>query len=121
MPSADDPDDALSAVLAGLAASAREANLRRGEVIDAALRALAEGPLQEEQRAAAEQAAHQVVGSAGTFGARRASELAAALEHYFAALPTGSGSEEGTGGLDRARHQLAELRHELQRGHQVEE
>ena len=115
MPSAENPDEALSDVLATLAASARRSNLGRSDVIAAALGALGEGRLTQEQRAVAEQAAHQVVGSAGTFGARRASELAAALESYLA------GDEASrAAGLARAREQLEELRAEL-RGHQVEE
>ena len=124
MPSVDDPDDALSAVLAGLAASARQANLARAEVIAAALAALADGTLQEEQRLAAEQAAHQVVGSAGTFGARHASELAAGLEERLAALQPDPGAAVASAGaddLDQLLDQLAELRRELQGPHQVEE
>ena len=116
MRSADDPDDALSSVLAGLAVSARQANLARSDVLAGALDALAEGRLEEAERAVAEQAAHQVVGSAGTFGAKRASELAASLEHYL-------GSDEATraAGLTQARAELEELRRELRADHQVEE
>jgi len=112
--SADDPDDALSSVLAGLAVSARQANLARAEVIGTALTALGEGDLDEGRRAAARDAAHQVVGSAGTFGAHRASELAGSLENYLSADPQPAG-------LAQAQAQLAELRRELQADHQVEE
>lgn len=116
MRSADDPDDALSSVLAGLAVSARHANLARSEVIADALTAEAEGRLTEAQRAAAEHAAHQVVGSAGTFGAHRASELAGSLEEYFAADEVARAD-----GLTRAQAQLDEVRRELAADHQVEE
>lgn len=116
MRSADDPDDALSSVLAGLAVSARQANLARSAVVADALAAVAEGRLTEPQRAAAEHAAHQVVGSAGTFGAHRASELAGPLEEYFA------GDEAArTAGLRWAQAQLDEVRRELEADHQVEE
>lgn len=116
MRASEDPDDALSSVLAGLADSARQANLARSEVLADALRAVAEGRLTETERAAAQQAAHQVVGSAGTFGVRRASELAASLEEYFA------GDEVGRSeGLSLAQSQLEEVRRELRAGHQVEE
>ena len=116
MRSADDPDDALSSVLAGLALSARQANLARSEVIAEALVAVAEGRLTEAQRAAAEHAAHQVVGSAGTFGAHRASELAGFLEVYL----TGDEAARADG-LSRAQAQLEEVRRELEADHQVEE
>ena len=116
MRSADDPDDALSSILAGLSVSAGQANLARSELIAEALLASDAGGLAEEQRSAAEQAAHQIVGSAGTFGSRRASDLAAALESYFARDETARSA-----GLEEARLQLEELRRELRGDHQVEE
>lgn len=114
--SADDPDDALAAVLAKLAVSARQANLARSEVLAEALTAVADGRLDESQRAAAQQAAHQIAGSAGTFGAYRASAVASSLEAYFAAPEA-----ERVAGLGPARVQLEELRRDLDAGHQVEE
>jgi HPt (histidine-containing phosphotransfer) domain-containing protein len=114
--SSEDPDDALSSVLAGLAVSARQANLARSDVLAHALLAVAEGRLTEAQRAAAQQAAHQVVGSAGTFGVHRASELAGSLEEYFATDEAARAE-----GLVRAQAQLDEVRRELLADHQVEE
>jgi len=113
---ADEPDDALASVLAALAISARQANLARSDVIAEALTAQAAGTLTEDQRAAAQHAAHQLVGSAGTFGAQRASELGALLEDYLA------GDESlRASGLAEARLWLDELRRALRAGHQPEE
>ena len=112
----EDPDDALGALLRGLAASARAANLARTAVIEDALAASAAGTLDEGRREAAESAAHQVVGSAGTFGRHRASELAAALEQWFRAGPP----PDDVGGLERALVQVAELRAALAGAHQDE-
>ena len=56
----DGADDALQAVMRGLAASARESNLRRTAVLESALTALAAGALTAEQRESAVSAAHQV-------------------------------------------------------------
>lgn len=114
----EDPDDALAAVMAALAASAREANLARTAVIEDALAAHAAGHLDQARRAAAESAAHQVVGSAGTFGRHRASELAADLEQWFRA---GEPAAADADRLARARAQAAALRADLAAGgHQDE-
>ena len=113
---ADDPDDALQAVMRGLAVSAREANLARTAVLEASVAALAAGPLTAEQRGAAVSAAHQVVGSAGTFGWHRSSAVAAELEQWFRDGPT-------PGDPDRmawADARLAELRADLTGAHQDE-
>jgi HPt (histidine-containing phosphotransfer) domain-containing protein len=112
--SAEDPDDALQPFLASLAVSARAANLARCDVIAEGLQAVADDRLNEELRAAAARAAHQVVGSAGTFGSRAASELALELEEFF------------EGGADRrdltpAWERLTELRRSLAGPHQVGE
>jgi HPt (histidine-containing phosphotransfer) domain-containing protein len=114
---AEDPEDPIQSVLAALAVSARRANLARSAVLADALEAVARGRLDEQQRGEATEAAHKLVGSAGTFGSRRASELAASLEHFF------EDGDDATreAGLDQARSQLAELRLALEPGHQVEE
>jgi HPt (histidine-containing phosphotransfer) domain-containing protein len=113
----EDPDDALGAVMAVLAASAREANLARTAVIEDALAALAAGQLDTARREAAESAAHQVVGSAGTFGRHRASELAAGLEQWFREdAPAPADADR----LARARAQVVALRADLAGGHQDE-
>ena len=102
-----DPDEAIRAVMAGLAVSARAANLARTAVIEQALTALATGDLDATEREAAVQAAHQVVGSAGTFGRRRSSELAGHLEDWFG-LPVAGVDLAG------ARAWVAELRADLE-------
>jgi HPt (histidine-containing phosphotransfer) domain-containing protein len=113
----DDPDDALRAVMRALAVSAREANLARTAVLEEALAALETGPLTPEHRAAAASAAHQVVGSAGTFGRGRSSELAAGLEQWF----TDRSSEVAdAASRARVRAQVAELRADLTEAHQDE-
>jgi HPt (histidine-containing phosphotransfer) domain-containing protein len=112
-----EPEDALRAVLRGLAVSARESNLARAAVLEAALAALDAGSLAPEEREAAIHAAHQVVGSAGTFGRRRSSELAAGLERFFRQGLDGAQDPEG---LERARAAVAELREDLTRDHQEE-
>ena len=53
------------------------------EIIEDAIMAVLEGVLTEPDRSAATRAAHKVVGTAGTFGLHRASEVARQLETYF--------------------------------------
>jgi HPt (histidine-containing phosphotransfer) domain-containing protein len=105
-----DPERALQALMRALAASAREANLARAAVLEAALEALDAGPLAPEHRDAAVAAAHQVVGSAGTFGRHRSSVLAADLEQWFRDGPP-AGADAAC--RERVRAQLAELRTDL--------
>lgn len=105
----DDPDEAIRTVMANLAASAREANLARAAVLEDAVRAAGAGVLAAADREAAVAAAHQVVGSAGTFGRRRSSELAADLEQWFRRV----GERVDERGLDWVRDQLAALQTDL--------
>ncbi|WP_375424175.1 Hpt domain-containing protein [uncultured Friedmanniella sp.] len=108
VPSPEERVDAVAAVLRGLAKSAAQANLARSSVIDEAVRAAEGGELLEPQRVAALAAAHQVVGSAGTFGWPRASRTAADLEHFFAEVtPTRPGLDPDD--VRRARQALEEL------------
>lgn len=106
---ADDPHGAVRAVLATLAVSARDANLARTAVLEEAVSALDAGRLAAVEREAAVRAAHQVVGSAGTFGRHRSSQLAAELERWF----RDTGDATGRPTLERVRAQLAELRADL--------
>jgi HPt (histidine-containing phosphotransfer) domain-containing protein len=106
----DDSDDGFEEVLRSLAASARRANLARTTVLEDALRALDAGSLAPDAREAAAQAAHQVVGSAGTFGRHRSSELAAGLEQWFRV-----GAAHPGEGLEQVRDQVAALRADLDR------
>ncbi|HEU4811629.1 MAG TPA: diguanylate cyclase, partial [Nocardioides sp.] len=78
-------------------------------VIEEAVVALLEGRLGEEERAAAERAAHKIAGSAGTFGFHRATGLARDLEALFA---VGTEHDEQAGALgadnvDALRRELA--------------
>lgn len=107
----DDPDEGLAAVMRTLAVSARQANLARTAVLENALRSLGSGPLGAEVREAAVQAAHQVAGSAGTFGRQRSSELASSLEQWFRTTP----DQPDPGSLDEVRQQVAALRSDLDR------
>jgi HPt (histidine-containing phosphotransfer) domain-containing protein len=108
VPSPEEREDAVSAVLRELSVSAARSNLARSAVIAEAVRAAENGRLLEQQRVAALTAAHQVVGSAGTFGLPRASRTAAGLEDFFAAVgPVRDG--EVPSGVRRARLQLEEL------------
>ncbi|MBA8793427.1 HPt (histidine-containing phosphotransfer) domain-containing protein [Friedmanniella endophytica] len=76
-----DPGDQLRDRLRMIAEQAHRSNLERAEQLGAHLRALAAGRLDEEGRAEAWQVAHKLAGSAGTFGYRRASDLARSIEH----------------------------------------
>lgn len=129
LPSPEDTEDAFSAVLRDLSRSATQANLARSALIGDALAAAEAGRLDEPQRLEAANAAHQVVGSAGTFGLPGASRMAARLEAFFAS--TTSASTTSTTGaaddraalLDRARAELEQLTELLTAGpaHQDEE
>jgi len=111
--SAGDADAALQSVLTSLESSARHANLARSRVIADALQAAATSGLGEEQRTPAAQAAHQIAGSAGTFGHRRASRLAAALEQYLLGVALETADPPG---LAEARLELGDLQDDLAGG-----
>lgn len=115
VPPDDGPDEALQAMVRALGASARESNLARTAVLEEALAALGAGRLTVEVRESAVSAAHQVVGSAGTFGKRRSSALAADLERWFrdVPLPGPDGARLGW-----ARGRLGDLRADLTSDHQ---
>ena len=117
---AEDPDRALQSVMHALAASALRTNLTRCDVLDAALSALEHEGLDDVQLRAAERAAHQLVGSAGTFGFPRVSELAADLEQYLSRVATSGGPVPGEpvehDELVRARRWLTQMQVELQSG-----
>lgn len=115
--SAEDPDEALQSVMQTLIASALRANLSRCAVLDAALTALEQGRHEATLLADAERAAHQMVGSAGTFGFLKVSELAAELGLYLNQIkapadPAGGGAAD----LARAREWLTQMQAELQSG-----
>jgi HPt (histidine-containing phosphotransfer) domain-containing protein len=66
-----------------IAARALRSNLSRVADLTEAVKAGVSGELDAAVRRAAAEAAHQLVGSAGTFGYARASVLARELESYF--------------------------------------
>ncbi len=92
-------------LLATLGRQARTVNLARVVRLVELLDASDAGGLDEAGRGEAENLAHQVVGSAGTFGFPAASVEAVAIEEYFAARPVGSGS-----GAELVRRTLERLR-----------
>ena len=79
-------------LLASFGRQARSVNLRRVLRLLELLDVSDAGALDECRRGEAENLAHQVVGSAGTFGFPAASTDAAVIEGYFAV-----GAEEGPG------------------------
>lgn len=102
------PAERVSTALSFLVARAQQANLARAETLAQALDALAGSGLDGDGRSAAMRSAHQVAGSAGTFGHRTASSLARELEQFFA---NPAAAETG---LEEARQRLAELRQVLE-------
>ena len=79
-PGEDGAKAPMDAAMAAFRDRARDTNLARVEVIEEALGQLQRGVLREEARLTARRAAHSLVGSAGTFGMREASELGRTLE-----------------------------------------
>ncbi|MGI3785998.1 MAG: hypothetical protein ACRYG2_35075 [Janthinobacterium lividum] len=98
-------------LLASLARQARAVNLARVVRLVELLDASDAGGLDEAGRSEAENLAHQVVGSAGTFGFPSASVDAVAIEEYFATGPAGSAGPAGSGaGTGTVRRTLEGLR-----------
>lgn len=102
--------DALDTAMAGFRDRARATNLTRVAVIVEALQAMHDGPLPEDVRLTARAAAHSLVGSAGTFGFDRASELARDLESL---LDDVRGAEDAQVRAGRGLEQAAWLREAL--------
>ncbi|GAA3578844.1 hypothetical protein GCM10022197_40350 [Microlunatus spumicola] len=92
----DGPDTvAEKRLLSSLGRQAQTVNLARVVRLLELLDASDAGTLDEAGRGEAENLAHQVVGSAGTFGFPAASVEAVSIEDYFATWPSGAGA--GTG------------------------
>ena len=104
MRSNGDADRQVNDAVRSIGQHARAANLIRANHLATALAEAAAGSLVEGQRIAAVDHAHQLVGSAGTFGFPVASELAAALEGFFHAGVFGDTAATAT-----ARGQLRDL------------
>jgi HPt (histidine-containing phosphotransfer) domain-containing protein len=80
---ADPPSRRMASVLSTIATQARRTNLVRAAEIGTALDRASVGQLDAAGRAAAERIAHQLAGSAGTFGFVEVSRLARLLERFF--------------------------------------
>jgi hypothetical protein len=105
------PEDRLRAAVESIGDHARSVNLARAEHLDRVLGNIAAGREDEEERLRATEAAHQLVGSAGTFGFPGASSLAGELERYFVEADFTDQAR-----LAAAREQVARLRAELAAG-----
>ena len=96
-------------LLASLGRSARVVNLARVVRLTALLDSSDAGTLDEAGRREAENLAHQVVGSAGTFGFPRASVDAVSVEDHFASLPEEPGNPGSVRAiLERLRAEFAD-------------
>jgi HPt (histidine-containing phosphotransfer) domain-containing protein len=73
----------LDGAIRSIGEHALKMNLARAGELTEALALAAAGQLDDDRRMAAIAAAHQLVGSAGTFGFPGASDLAAELERFF--------------------------------------
>jgi HPt (histidine-containing phosphotransfer) domain-containing protein len=89
--SGDDRMERARTAFAVIGAQALRSNLSRLDELDAFYRAGLTGRLTESDRTAASAVAHQLVGSAGTFGYERVSRLARQVETFF--LSRGPGQE----------------------------
>lgn len=105
---ADDGQSELDGVVRTIGRRARRTNLTRAAQLCTALSRAEAGELDPIARQQATELAHQLVGSAGTFGFGAASELAGQLEDFFGA---GVFDEPG---LQAARRQLEALGDQLQ-------
>jgi HPt (histidine-containing phosphotransfer) domain-containing protein len=110
-------EDRVRSAMTVIGAQARTSNLARADHIDTALGRLESGELSADDRDLAVRSAHQLAGSAGTFGLRPASRLASRLERFFTELDVTGEPEERrrsmNGDLATARSQLTELRTRL--------
>lgn len=97
------PADQMVTVLSSIAVQARRTNQSRAADIRQALRLSTGGTVDANGWAAAERTAHQLAGSAGTFGYATASDLARELE----ALLAGMAADDGMPEADRLAAALA--------------
>src|SRR5690349_11962877 len=103
-----DEIDRVLPAMRGLRSRARVTNLSRAAQLERSLEVAAESGLDEAGRAQAAAVAHQLIGSAGTFGFAEASRRATELKEFFA---LGQIGEED---VRMARSRLAALRDDLQ-------
>jgi HPt (histidine-containing phosphotransfer) domain-containing protein len=106
---ADDvAEDRLRAAVESIGGHARSVNLDRADRLSQALAAVAAGERGDATRHDATEIAHQLVGSAGTFGFTGASRLAGEIERYFAEADLDD-PVELAGAEDRVRRLKEEL------------
>ena len=103
-----DSSDQLTAAMRSIGRHARTVNLSRAARLADALAGADDGALDDSARRTATELAHQLVGSAGTFGFVGASDLAGELEQFFA-----DGAFSDRTRLDAARSTLHRLQQEL--------
>jgi HPt (histidine-containing phosphotransfer) domain-containing protein len=104
----DTAEDRLRAAVESIRDHARSVNLDRADRLHQALAKVAAGARDEATRQEAVEIAHQLVGSAGTFGFAGASQLAAAIQRYFVEVDLGDPVQ-----LASAREQVRRLQEEL--------
>lgn len=100
----DEPQKQLRAAVESIGGHARAVNQERAARLDRALSEMAAGCRGETRQREATEAAHQLVGSAGTFGFSGASELAGEIEHYLR-----NGDLDDAAGLAAARDRVRRL------------
>jgi HPt (histidine-containing phosphotransfer) domain-containing protein len=105
--------DRLSRVMSSIAAQARRTNLTRTADLAAALEVAGDRGLGPAGWAEAERTAHQLAGSAGTFGFDVVSEIARSLERFCADASVAGGPDpvrlaEARALLDQASAELAD-------------
>jgi HPt (histidine-containing phosphotransfer) domain-containing protein len=98
----------LAAAMRVIGIHARTVNLGRAERLADVLARADNGALDDSARQTATELAHQLVGSAGTFGFVGASDLAGELEQFFA-----DGGFDDRSRLDAARSTLHRLQQAL--------
>jgi HPt (histidine-containing phosphotransfer) domain-containing protein len=103
-----EPSDRLRAAVESISDHARAVNLARAAELEQVLADIAAGHADEDERQHATELAHQLVGSAGTFGFPGASQLAGELERYFVEADFTDQAR-----LAAARDQVGRLRAEL--------
>lgn len=100
----ESPD--TEAVFSSISAQARETNRIRVAALEDLLDGVGSGGLSDPDRRQAKDIAHQIAGSAGTFGFDRASDIAREVEGLLVADP-------GVETTERLRSLVADLRAEL--------
>ena len=105
------PSEQMASALSTISAQARQTNVVRARDLRTALVRARTGELDAAGWAAAQQTAHQLAGSAGTFGYAGVSELARSLEQLLAGADVSVAApallQQGDALLDQVLDQLA--------------